>query len=219
MFTSIKRRLSATSDEAGIKTDGWMVTFTDVIMLIITFFVMLLTMSSVNQKSFENTLKYLKEAVGGSSYSDSENNGTNNNINAMLNNLDKSIGIKKDERGIALIINENILFETGKYTIRKDNYRILDSIADGINSCSNEIMIMGHTDDLPVQDNKCESNWELAAYRGLSVLDYFIKNKNFSPSRFYVGGYGASRPLVPNNSSKHRSLNRRVEIIFKHKEG
>jgi chemotaxis protein MotB len=79
---------------------------------------------------------------------------------------------------------------------------------------------MGHTDNIPIKSKIYKSNWELSAYRGLSVLDYFLKEKGLSPSRFYVGGYGAFRPIYPNDTAKRRALNRRVEIIFKHiKEG
>ncbi|MBU1052891.1 MAG: OmpA family protein [Proteobacteria bacterium] len=218
MSTNIKRRQIAANGDEAINKDGWMVTFSDVIMLIITFFVMILTMSSINRESLKETLNCLKESIGGTTYPGYVKNGEYVNIIAALKNIDKPVGIKEDERGIVVTISENILFDTGKFTMRKENYRILDSIAAVIESCSNEIMIMGHTDDLPLKSGKYESNWELAGYRGISVLDYFIKNKKLPESRFHVGGYGASRPLFPNNSSKHRALNRRVEIIFKHKE-
>jgi chemotaxis protein MotB len=75
---------------------------------------------------------------------------------------------------------------------------------------------MGHTDDVPIKNARYDSNWELSAARGLSVLDFFIKDKNLPPSRFTVGGYGPSRPLISNNTPKNRAINRRVEIIFKH---
>lgn len=214
----MRRSRIEANDDTVLKTDAWMVTLSDIIMLMITFFVMLLTMSSIDQKSLKDTFNYIKKSIGGSAYSGYTGNGTHGNLKAVIKNIDRSIDIKEDERGIVLSIYEDILFESGKSTIKKENYRILDSIAAAIDSCSNEIMVMGHTDDLPVQVGEYESNWELSAYRGLYVLDYFIKNKHLSPERFYVGGYGAFRPLFPNNNSKHRSLNRRVEIILKHKE-
>jgi len=75
---------------------------------------------------------------------------------------------------------------------------------------------MGHTDNIPIKSKLYKSNWELSAYRGLSVFDYFLKEKELSPSRFYVGGCGSFRPIYPNDTPKNRSLNRRVEIVFKH---
>ncbi|HAY38152.1 MAG TPA: hypothetical protein DCY53_01710 [Desulfobacteraceae bacterium] len=75
---------------------------------------------------------------------------------------------------------------------------------------------MGHSDNTPIKDEIYTSNWELSAYRGISVLDYLLMRKGLSPSRFNVGGSGSSMPLYPNTNEKNRSLNRRVEIIFKH---
>jgi chemotaxis protein MotB len=75
---------------------------------------------------------------------------------------------------------------------------------------------MGHSDSTPMNDEIYGSNWELSTYRGISVLDYLLTKKGLSPSRFAVGGSGSSKPLYPNTSQKNRSLNRRVEIIFKH---
>ncbi|MBU3948909.1 MAG: OmpA family protein [Proteobacteria bacterium] len=218
MFIDTKRSRIETDDETVQNTDTWMVTLSDIIMLMITFFVMLLTMSTINQKSLKDAINHIKKSIGGSAYHGLRGSETLGTIKAALKNIDRSIEIKEDERGIVLSIQEDILFDPGKSTIKKENYLILDAISAVIDSCPNEIMVMGHTDDLPVQDGEYESNWELSAYRGLYVLEYFVKNRRLPPERFYVGGYGAFRPLFPNNNSKHRSLNRRVEIIFKHKE-
>jgi chemotaxis protein MotB len=141
-------------------------------------------------------------------------------IKNMLKNINRKIDLSDDNRGVVLAFNENILFEAGKVSIKKEIFPILDEIADAIYECPNDILIMGHTDNIPVKSKIYKSNWELSAYRGLSVLDYFLKEKGLSPSRFYVGGYGAFRPIYPNDTAKRRALNRRVEIIFKHiKEG
>jgi chemotaxis protein MotB len=124
--------------------------------------------------------------------------------------------LSDDERGIALSFHGNILFEPGKTTLRKEAYPVLDVIAEAIEECPNDVLIMGHSDNTPIKDEVYGSNWELSTYRGISVLNYFVNKKGLSPSRFSVGGSGSSRPLYPNINQKNRSLNRRVEIIFKH---
>jgi chemotaxis protein MotB len=228
--------------------NAWMVTFADLIMLLLTFFVLLLTMSSMDTKKLKKLMTHFSEATGVlefagagkvsnvssfiSKYNDSDSLlvvdreqfyteiKVSSEIKNMLKNIDRKIDLSDDERGVVLGFNENILFETGKVSIKKEIFPILDQIADAIYECSNDILIMGHTDNIPIKGKVYKSNWELSAYRGLSVLDYFLKEKGLSPSRFYVGGYGASRPVYPNDTAKSRSLNRRVEIIFKHiKEG
>lgn len=240
-------------ESPGINPDAWMVTFSDLTCLMLTFFVMLLTMSSIDKKALRDTFSYLQSTPGVIEYSGYGKNKvfsdfiktyseqrdqvvlTKEQFDGLLESLgdspdsigiaknvvkdlSKLIDLKEDERGLVFSFQENIFFEAGKTEIRKENYAILDSIATAIASCSNDILIMGHTDDVPLNSGGYESNWELSAERGLSALDYFIKNKHLPPSRFYVGGYGSYRPVVPNDSPGNRSLNRRVEIIFRIKE-
>jgi chemotaxis protein MotB len=138
------------------------------------------------------------------------------NIKNRLKDLSSDITLTDDERGIALTFHGNILFDTGKTTLRKEAISVLDVVADAIEECPNDILIMGHSDNTPIYSEVYGSNWELSAYRGISVLNYFLEKKRLSPHRFSVGGSGSSRPLYPNTTQKNRSLNRRVEIIFKH---
>ena len=229
--------------------NAWMVTFSDLVMLLLTFFVMLLTMSSMDTKMLKDIRSSLNEAAGLLEYSGfrgitslgkfiQEYQDTTNLFvidQARLENLVPLEGLDKlmdttkdlseivditdDDRGIVMSLQENILFDPGETTIKKDLVPVLDSIAAAIESCPNHILIMGHTDSIPIHTKAYESNWELSSYRGLSVLEYFLKEKGLSPSRFSVGGYGPSRPLNPNDSPKERALNRRVEIIFQHSQG
>ena len=231
----------------GEKSDSsaWLVTFSDLIMLLLTFFVMLLAMSSMDMKMLKDIRSELQEAAGLLDYSgsrgvsslasfiqkfqDSESRfvvdqnllsnllpSVDTKMEELIKDLTELMDITDDERGIVLSFPENILFDAGTVAIKKEVFRVLDSIATAIDSCPNDILIMGHTDDIPIQTRVYASNWELSSYRGLSVLEYFLKEKGLSPSRFSVGGYGPSRPLDPNDSPKNRASNRRVEIIFKH---
>jgi chemotaxis protein MotB len=236
----------------GEKADpnAWMVTFSDLVMLLLTFFVMLLTMSSMDTKMLNDIRTSLNEAAGLLEYSglrgitslekfiqeyqDTSNlfvidqdrlknmvplAGLDKLISEKIKDHNEILDITDDERGIVLSLKEDILFDPGETTIKKDLVPVLDSIATAIESCPNHILIMGHTDDISIHTKEYGSNWELSSYRGISVLEYFLKEKGLSPSRFSVGGYGPSRPLCPNDNPKDRALNRRVEIIFRHLQG
>ncbi len=232
------------SEEGKIDSNAWMVTFADLVMLLLTFFVLLLTMSSMDTKKLRDLMTHFRDSTGvlelsgaGKIYNlggfINQYNNTESllvvdqkhfltkiklvsNIKNMLKDLSNDITLSDDERGVALVFHGNILFDPGKKTLREEAFPALDIIADAIEECLNDILIMGHSDNTPIKDEIYRSNWELSAYRGISVLDYFLMKKGLSPSRFTVGGSGSSRPLYPNTNQKNRSLNRRVEIIFKH---
>ncbi len=225
---------------------AWMVTFSDLIMLLLTFFVLLLSMSSMDTKVLKELFTHFRGATGVLDFSGSREITDlasfikkHKNTKAffmidqflirdlfwpsieldreeMIKNLSELIDITDDQRGIVLSFQENILFDPGEATIKKEVFPVLDSIAEAINSCPNDILIMGHTDNTPCHSKLYESNWELSSYRALSVLEYFLKEKGLQPSRFSAGGYGPARPLYPNDTPKNRASNRRVEIIIKH---
>ena len=227
--------------------NAWLITFSDLIMLLLTFFVMLLAMSSMDTKMLRDIRMELQEAAGLLDYSGSRGLSSlasfvhrfrdsdsrfvidqdllrnllpsvesDTKMEEIIRDLTELMDITDDERGIVLTLSERILFDPGETTIRKDVLPVLDSIAAAIDSCPNDILIMGHTDNSPIKTKIYPSNWELSSYRGFSVLEYLLKVKGLSPIRFSVGGYGPSRPLYPNDTPKNRALNRRVEIVFKH---
>jgi chemotaxis protein MotB len=247
----MNRRKNHGADGQHMDPSRWMVTFSDLLMLLLTFFVMLLTMSSMDKKKLKEIFMYLKEAVGvlelaGTSgitdladlvqeYSETQTSYVidqrlltdlfiplvrpDEDSEQRLKDLSELIDITDDERGIVFSFQEKVLFDSGEARIKHEAFPVLDLLAEAIDGCPNDILIMGHTDNMPIHSRLFTSNWELSAYRGLSVLEYFLEQKGFSPSRFSVGGYGPSRPLRPNDSLKNRALNRRVEIIFKHLQG
>ena len=244
------RKENKMSEEQQKNSSLWMVTFSDLVMLLLTFFVLLLSMSSMDRKKLESLSTHFKEATGlleFSGYKEISNlksflkeykksdslimvnhsqllemvapsDALDEKLEELMGDTGEAISIEDDERGIVLSFHENIIFDPGQTTIKKEIIPILDNLAKTIDGCSNDIHIMGHTDNVPIRSRLYPSNWELSSYRGLSVLNYFLKEKKLSPSRFSVGGYGSSRPLRPNDTPKNRAFNRRVEIIFRHEQ-
>jgi len=232
----------------GPDPNAWMVTFADLVMLLLTFFVLLLTMSSMDEKKLKTAFNHFKGATGVLNLADHmkldtfsdfikihkdiestvvvdsdllkdlllPSKGEESQATEKLKYLADSIDITDDERGIVITFHEDILFDAGEAVLKKHIYPILDSIVYAIESNPNDILIMGHTDNIPIKTKQYRSNYELSLFRSIAVLKYFLKDKHLSSNRFSVGGYGPSRPLHPNDSPKNRALNRRVEIIFKH---
>ena len=242
----MSRKQQNSGEEKAENTGAWMVTFSDLIMLLLTFFVLLLTMSSLDQKALKELISHLQDSTGVLEFSGlgeissmknliekyntsdskivishdklAELSGLNlikvKNLKDKMKDIDALIKITDDERGMVFSFHENIFFKPGTTSIDTANVGVLESIAEAITESTNAILIMGHTDSTPIKSRRYPSNWELSNYRGLAVLNYFLKEAELDPQRFAVGGYGFSRPLKPNDSIENRSINRRVEIIF-----
>ncbi len=242
----MSRKQRNSGEETAENTGAWMVTFSDLIMLLLTFFVLLLTMSSLDQKALKELISHLQDSTGVLEFSGlgeissmtsivekyntsnskivishdklTQLSGLNlieaNTLKDRMKDIEALINITDDERGIVFSFHENIFFKPGTTSIDKAHASVLNSIARAIDENMNDILIMGHTDSTPIKSGRYPSNWELSNYRGLAVLNYFIKEAKLNPQRFAVGGYGFSRPLKPNDTVDNRSTNRRVEIIF-----
>jgi len=235
------------SGEAELNPNAWMITFSDLVMLLLTFFVLLLSMSSMDTKRLKNIFTHFTKATGVLEMSGAGEVATlarfvdnfndtekllvvdQDSLLEMLgaiktprqkdqeikDKLAELISLTDDARGIILSFPNDVFFDLGKTTLKDNILPILDMIAEAIEKSENAILIVGHTDDVPIQSESYASNWELSIYRGLTVLEYFIEEKKLPPYRFSVGGSGSTRPLYPNDSEKNRASNRRVEIIFK----
>ena len=74
---------------------------------------------------------------------------------------------------------------------------LLNQLCGIINKGTYSIEIVAHTDNRPAEEKGYLSNWELSAYRGLAVLDYFIKDRGLPLSRFTVVGYSPPSTFQP----------------------
>jgi len=87
-------------------------------------------------------------------------------------------------------------------------------IAPILKASHNQIMIEGHTDNVPINTTEFTSNWELSVRRATEVVRYLIETYGFPPGRISASGYAEYRPVAPNDSGENRALNRRIEIIL-----
>ena len=132
----------------------------------------------------------------------------------ILLGLESVMQFSEDERGIVISFQANILFNPGEADIKPISFPTLDMVVNLLGATKNKILVMGHTDNVPIRTKRYRSNWELSLYRALNVQEYFIE-KGVDPKRFGVGGYGDTRPQLPNDTIDGREKNRRVEIILK----
>jgi len=117
------------------------------------------------------------------------------------------------DRIVVSIAGDN-LFESGSGTISETYHHIINRIGEGLEQTNGRIMVVGHTDNVPMgRNNRYSSNFSLSQARAESVvklLSVTISN----PSRLTAEGLGDTRPIAPNTTAEGRAQNRRVEIIL-----
>lgn len=222
-----KKRRRKSEIGGDLDPNGWMLTFSDLLTLLLTFFVLLISMSSIDMQCLKTAFSFFGGGAGALSLSDrketiaiasilNEKKPLNDLQSARLSKFFKEEGIlvRQTERGMAVSFQDSILFDPGKAEIKDGCRPLLKKVAGVLRFSRYCVSIEGHTDDIPIHTERFPSNWELSLARTLSILQHFIDQEGINPRRLRVAGYGDSKTLYPNDSEEHRSANRRVEILF-----
>ncbi len=224
-----------------VRTDAWITTFSDTMTLLLTFFVLLYSFSTVDAAKFEQIASSLQSVLTGETGKSIldlniksgeiplvgepvpttiPNNDTEDiykKVQSFIKEkkLEDIVEIRSDNRGVTIQLRESILFQSGKAEIINKIKPVLDTINGLVSSFPNDIVIEGHTDNVPISNYQYKNNWQLSSARALNVLEYFIDDKTqIHPERFTSVACGEYKPIVPNNSNKNRALNRRVSILI-----
>jgi len=222
---------------------GWLAAFGDLMSLLLCFFVLLLSMSSMDAKKISEAIGSLAGAMsvleGGTKTEISKQRilestpiesreETSEQVNrvtqaiADANEMMKkghgpAISVEESQDGFVIQLPASLLFKPGSATIdNEDALLFLKRIALIIDQLPNavDIGVQGHTDDQPPGKNSpFKDNWELSTARGLSVLQELLLD-GVDPKRIHASGYGMYRPLATNMTKEGREKNRRVELHF-----
>ena len=131
--------------------------------------------------------------------------------------LDESddIAISIDETVVMISISDKMLFSSGSYKINKKADKILQKLADVINSePSLDVMIEGHTDSRTISNAKVSDNWDLSVLRATSVVRKLQNDFGVAPEKLIASGRSSYQPLTENDSKEGRSRNRRTRIVI-----
>ncbi|RBP03925.1 flagellar motor protein MotS [Rossellomorea aquimaris] len=237
----MKRRRRQASQPTG--APKWMVTFSDLITLILVFFILLFSMSQIDIVKFrtiadsfqqrqilefypsvipfenpsaEPEMEREKTQPQGSEGTDKELNQLLADIQSYLNEnkLSDVVVATRTERGVVLVLQEQALFASGEATVLEEAYPFLNKVGDLLSRIPNFVKVEGHTDNRPIGTYRFPSNWELSSARASSVIRYLVQTENLDPKRFIAVGYGDTRPIAPNDTRENLQKNRRVEVII-----
>jgi chemotaxis protein MotB len=217
------------------KGGKWLTTFNDMVTLLLTFLVLVLSLSVTDISKLEQAAyavrdvfdipKLKKEDVkiftpfvipirNKAMIFENKKRKLAKRINKALGGPEGIMDARVIKEGISVTIGEKLLFKTGIAKIEKRNNPALKILCPILKKTVCQIRIEGHTDDVPISNRRFSSNWELSAARAVNVVKYFISEGGILPERLSAAGYADSRPLFPNVSDHNRNINRRVEVIL-----
>ncbi len=253
----VKRKKQATGAPA------WMVTFADLMSLMLTFFVLLLSMSTTDVVKYKQALMSIREAfsdpmngyltgsgkiigdkgvieiptpevvpqpeqikqeikeepkIEPSQPSQKVIDATEHLYQTLKGEMEKeinekSIELNKYEDKIVIRFEEVISFDVARAKLRENFLPILDRVSQTLSDIDGSILVVGHTDDVPITTTRFRSNWDLSSARAASVVQRMIKIAKLPANHIIASGRADSVPLVPNDTPANRARNRRVEIV------
>ncbi|GAW92926.1 OmpA family protein [Calderihabitans maritimus] len=233
-------------DREDIREQGapaWMVTYSDLMTLLLVFFVLIYSFSVLDVQKFKAFIASFP-GVGvldkgtapldwEQKFAEGNTPGVEENLPRPESRLDPLVGVYAliqqylqekgleedvlatyEDRGIALDIKERILFDSGKADLKPEAKEFLDGLAGLLSKLPNQISVEGHTDNRPINTVEFPSNWELSAARASRVVRYFTEKHNLDPRKFVVVGFGEYHPVAPNDTPENQAQNRRVVIVI-----
>ncbi len=233
------RKIQNSKEVEETKTDRYLITYADLITLLLGLFVILYASAQVDEEKYKELSNAFTSYFQSGNTPPANGNGVLSGSKSALPNpanpekSDKSlmqiayqteqslkkylddgtIKIRKSDKEITLILSEKLLFESGKAEIQQEGSNVLDSVSKFLTGIDYEIKIDGHTDSSPIKTFRYESNWHLSTARALNVAYLMVRN-SMPEKNLVVRGYGSQRPVSDNTTEEGRTLNRRVEITI-----
>jgi chemotaxis protein MotB len=235
------RRRRDRGEEARENADRWLLTYADMITLLMVLFVVMYAVSNTDLRKFTVLAQSFSAAFntdvlqGQQALTVTDAQQTSQGLTmfdagegaiatdyrsvtafvadyAIANGLANEVSVDRVAEGIAIRINEALLFSSGRARLDAPALEIAAKIASIIAPLPNNIRVEGHTDDQPPTGPFYADNWELSTARAMAVLDA-LRDHGVAPQRLSAAGYAGYQPLVPNTSDANRARNRRVDIL------
>lgn len=222
---SRRRRNNDRGTERGSSDDfegNWLLTYSDMITLLLAFFVVLIAVSYVDLNLFEQLKQGLRSEISKTERVKTPLAEIKKDLDRLLAEEKKRgvVDITLDREGIKLYFYSNFFYESGEAQMLSQGQNIIDKVLQALNEIGYyqfKIDIEGHTDDVPISTQRFPSNWELSVSRASNVVKYFIDH-GINADRLKASGYADTQPLVANRDSlgnpipENRARNRRIVI-------
>ena len=230
-------------EEEPINHDRWLVSYADFITLLFAFFVVMYSISSINEGKYkvlsdsmegifsqpERAIKPIPvgdERFKGQSDSDDGESGSGSVAQDPLASIaeqirdqfdgllgDGKLHVRANEMWLELELSSSLLFPSGDAIPHQDAFDIIEKISSILAPFENPIQVEGFTDNLPISTAQYPTNWELSAARAASIVRMLVMD-GVQPERLAAVGYGEFQPIADNADAAGRARNRRVVLVI-----
>ena len=227
----------------GPSSERWLLTYSDMITLLMVFFVVLFSMAQVDMAKYQKLAESLNRAFGGDGNMiivpiggsevgtfESENRRPvmldmptisydTTDVSAELGDAISRAGIagqvsvRTNIEGVIISLSEDLVFPSGSAELQPKGKAALDNIARILGTMPNAVRVEGHTDDRPTNNPNYPTNWELSTARAVSIVRY-LEAKGISPARLSATGMASFQPIASNDTPEERALNRRANLVI-----
>ena len=228
----------AVIEEEAEGAPAWVVTFGDLMSLLLCFFVLLLSFSEMDRNKYRVVSGSVKNAFGiqrkkpifespkGSKMIAKEFDQAivltriEDVVKPIINELEEEfeefkgfVEVESTENQVTIRMMGEATFDTGKAELRSNFVPLLQEIGKVLEKTRGEIIVAGHTDNVPLVGGPYGSNLGLSMARAGAVAEFLLNSSTIDPQRLSTMGFGEYRPLASNETAAGRQKNRRVEII------
>ena len=223
--------------------ETWLLPYSDMLTLLLALFIVMFAMSNVDNKKLKQVSEQFNIIFSGGSGALQSNGSSGDtlkiddaitlNETSSVIEQDKMLRVKNmleedikndgysdkvkvdlNGEGLDIRIQDTVIFNSGDADILEQFNPVLIKISNMIKDLDNEIKISGHTDNVPINNQKFHSNWDLSYGRASNVMNFMIDKCHLSPDKFSIQAYGQFRAKYDNETEDGRAKNRSVDILI-----
>lgn len=218
--------------------ETWLIPYADLLTLLLALFIVLFASSTIDMQKFNAIKESLNAAfrsgtgiMDTQSFSDNLIDKKTQTTDTMVelrrlkqqmdeyireNNMSGEIETQITDNYLTLTIRDHALFDSGSAVVKPASRKIIIAMGDILKQYPRyDVVVSGHTDNVPINTREFESNWDLSSKRALNCMKIILTDKELDPRRFSAIGYGEYRPIESNDTAEGRAKNRRVEVTVK----
>lgn len=216
-----RRQQNGGLDEAE-EDQEWLLTYSDMITLLLAFFAMLIAVSQTDIALWEQMKQGMRSDVAGKEKVETPLAEIKIDLDSLL--LEERnqglVGVVLDKNGIVLSFNSSSLYNSGEAILLPSGERIITKVTQALNALGYyqfRVDVEGHSDNVPISTPRFPSNWELSVARASEVVKFFIR-EGVDADRLKASGYADTKPVLPHVDEfgrdivENRAANRRIVI-------